>query len=390
MRSPLKNVALSSRLTKVINEIISGDGRGDIDGVQFDFHHERLDQNQWSIVSVLEDIQHLPNEFADGVVYNKPRIWFPWFGKFDDKTLRSEISKLDTKKRAQLIQHIEPELPAGVADQDPVERLITLRTPKYFVDSGDTIAIRAVAEMTVGGDHLHEHDRLIKKVSLGITKGDGAIVDIEPSYEVIGNQTLLNLNQEMAEPFGSVLFRIVHSQNLEQPNQLRKLKGSNSELSIASAIAYDLYKLIEPAWDDSDEKNEASSEEIEEAEDTLHLVNEATLLGYLWAKIEFEANLKPLADIAKQRRIDNKRGGEESGRKRREKAELGWKSFAKELAADARREKPSSSQDAVAEEIMMYWRPGWPPRPKFPSLKKLVGQMERSGELPRPSKRSDI
>jgi hypothetical protein len=152
MRSPTKSAALSDRLTLIINHIISTDGRGAIDDVEFDLRHEELDLNHWSILCLLEDVLYLPNEIDDGVLYNQHALWFPWFGPFDAKALRAKVSKLKPKTVERLIENILAEKDASQADQNPVEQLITFLTPIYIVESGDTISICAVADAIVGGD----------------------------------------------------------------------------------------------------------------------------------------------------------------------------------------------------------------------------------------------
>jgi hypothetical protein len=385
MKSLVKNAAFADRYTQHLNRLLDNECCGNIDGVEFDLRHENLDQDQWSMSEVLGDILYLPNEIDNGTISNRNAVWFPWFGQFNATILRAEVTKMSVEKIEKLVREIEGANRGQI--HDPAERLIALQTPKYFVGEGDKITVRGVTGSVVGGDHLHEHDRLVKVVSVAITKAGGSSITIEPPYNVTGNHTLVNPIQEAKDPFGSILFRIVHAQNLKRPTQLRKYKAGESDISTASEIAYRLYKIIEPAWDESEPKQEYSSEQMQDAEYDLHLVSEAALLGYLWAKIEFEANLMPLADLAKRRTHANRMGGVASGIRRREQAETGWKRHAKELAVNIREEEPSASQDKVAEGIIECWRPSWPHRrPGFPTLKKLVGEMEKIGELPRARK----
>jgi hypothetical protein len=382
MRSPSKSAALSDRLTKIINHIISCDGHGVIDGVEFDLRQEELDPEQWSRLCVLQDVFYLPNENDDGVLYNQHALWFPWFGQFNAKALRDRVSKLKPKTVERLIKDIVAEKDPSPSDENPIDRLITFLTPTYFVESGDRISIYAVADAIVGGDHLHEHDRLVKNASLQIIKPNGTIIKIEPSYRIFGNHTVVNPDEESSDTFGSILFRIVKYHNLKQPSQLKTFKRYESEVSTASAIAYFLYDLTEDAWYDSDNKSAPSDEELEDAELDLSIVNEATLLGYLWAKIEFEDNLKPLADIAKQRKIDNKRGGEKSGEIRRKNAEQGWVKIGKIMAIKIRDKQPELSQDDLAFEVGVLWTSDIEP-PGTARIKLLIGEMEKSGELPK-------
>jgi hypothetical protein len=218
-------------------------------------------------------------------------------------------------------------------------------------------------------------------VSLQITKPNGTNIRLNRPYDIIGNQNIVNSTVESFDPFGSILFRIIKYQGLKQPSQLRKFERYASDVSTACAIAYTLYDLVEAAWD-SDDKSAHSDEEIEDAEETLRIVNEASFLGYLWAKIEFETNLKPLADIAKLQKQTSKDAGKKSGEIRRKNAEQGWVKIAKILAIKIRDKQPELSQDDLAFEIGVLWTSDIEP-PGTARIKQLIGEMEKSGELPK-------
>jgi hypothetical protein len=80
-------------------------------------------------------------------------------------------------------------------------------------------------------------------------------------------------------------------------------------------------------------------------------INDAALLGYLWAKAEAEIHLKPLAKTALQIKANNKIGGKNSGEVRRKIAEDGWKQIAKRLAFELRAKQPNLSQDRLVMAI---------------------------------------
>jgi len=131
---------------------------------------------------------------------------------------------------------------------------------------------------------------------------------------------------------------------------------------------------MERIYDDSEKSEETSS--------LLYFVNEAVLLGFLWAKAEDEKNVKPNALAALEARKKSKSGGRESGKARRKKADEGWIAIAKKMAIAIRAKNPFLSQDRVAEEISFAWASEIRQR-GHESLKRLVGQMEKSGELPK-------
>jgi hypothetical protein len=91
-----------------------------------------------------------------------------------------------------------------------------------------------------------------------------------------------------------------------------------------------------------------------------YCTHQGLLLGYLWLKAEAEIHIKPLAETALRIRDANRQVGKKSARLRLERAEQGWMKFAKMLAKDIREEKPSTTQDEVAEDIMLDWRSTWP------------------------------
>jgi len=111
-------------------------------------------------------------------------------------------------------------------------------------------------------------------------------------------------------------------------------------------------------------------------------VDRALFLGYLWAKAENEINLKPLALSAVRMKAGSALGGSKGVETRRKEAEEGWIAIAKKMAIQIRAEKPYWSQDKVAQEISFTWKSEIQPR-GHARLKQLVGEMEKSGELPR-------
>jgi hypothetical protein len=76
--------------------------------------------------------------------------------------------------------------------------------------------------------------------------------------------------------------------------------------------------------------------------------------------------------------------GKASGKRRQKKP---WHKHAKDLAVKARHEKPTLSQERVAEEIQAKWksRTTRVRLPSRPTLKNFVADLEKAGELPRRS-----
>lgn len=115
---------------------------------------------------------------------------------------------------------------------------------------------------------------------------------------------------------------------------------------------------------------------------TLNLVNSAVIVGYLWANAEAELGLKPLAESTLRMKAGGSLGGNKSGEARRNKRAKTWEPHARELANAIREERPSFSQDRVASEIMARWKEANFDPPGHKTLKSLLSQMERDGQLP--------
>ena len=85
--------------------------------------------------------------------------------------------------------------------------------------------------------------------------------------------------------------------------------------------------------------------------------------------------------LAQHKTETSTKGGNNSGLARRSKAAKTWQPHAKELACEARRLKPSASQDAVVAEIEFGWKLDTP-APGHRTLKPYVSALEKAGELP--------
>ncbi|NLH80109.1 MAG: hypothetical protein GX458_04590 [Phyllobacteriaceae bacterium] len=76
-------------------------------------------------------------------------------------------------------------------------------------------------------------------------------------------------------------------------------------------------------------------------------------------------------------------GGRRSGQSRKEKAELGWKIHARELALAVVAENPLISQAELVEEIRFRWKLSNPRAPSARTLEIYVSASERAGWLQR-------
>ncbi len=338
--------------------VMCGAFHGNVNGVFFDLRHEMLNCPGWTVPTI---------GIFGGIkctVIDLPLIWFPWFDALHDYEVNVDLENYESDPA--IYNYVSPTPP-----KKSMLRKFGGVKPEYFAEIGDKIAIDHVEKFQIGNSFDHPHEEHILRVFLVVTKQNGKKINISSPITYRGLESIPDSNL-----FGYVLIerRICEHFKLETIDEWKNVKTENSYAYRALTQAHRL----------------ALSLQNERLFNRDYCTHEGLLLGYLWAKAEAEIHIKPLAEAALRIRAANRQGGSESARLRREKAEQGWMKFAKTLAKEVREEKRSATQDEIAESIILDWRPTWPKRPKFPSLRKLVGQMIKSGELARPSAAPDI
>jgi hypothetical protein len=88
-----------------------------------------------------------------------------------------------------------------------------------------------------------------------------------------------------------------------------------------------------------------------------------------------------------RRKAEAQDRGKASGIARRQKVETGWKRIALKHARSARSQNPALSQDDLATEIQAMWKDDSTLSPGHATLKDLISDAEKQGELPRRSGR---
>jgi hypothetical protein len=277
-----------------------------------------------------------------------PLIWYPWF----DAT-EAQIDEAGARERKSKV---------GV-------RVFGAKSTDCVVNAGDKIVIDRVEKKQIGDRFEHSHDSEIRLVYLKVIRKSGECKHIGDPLVFRGSYSILSSSNKLC---------IVENIQERICDHFR-LKSIRSKKKIKNDYLY-AYRALEQAR----ELNALVDSEVDRYRGGY--INDAALLGYLWAKAEAEINLKPLAKQALQVKENSQAGGKNSGEVRRKLAEDGWKAIAKAMAVEIRREYPDASQDKVAEEIRLDWRPKKPRCPQHPTLKKFISDLERSEQLPKRKK----
>jgi hypothetical protein len=117
------------------------------------------------------------------------------------------------------------------------------------------------------------------------------------------------------------------------------------------------------------------------AENFVSLVHQAVHLG---ARVDWNHHKASRKKAAEDAVIAPRRkGGQESGKARRDKAARGWKQHAAALAEEMRKNYPGFSQDRVADEIIFGWKEKDVPAPGHRTLKAYISKLEHGRSQPK-------
>lgn len=350
-----------------LSEACRGEYHGIVNGVYFDLRHDLLSSTEWESSTIgtincsVPDDPDLPLLIDDD--QDLPPIWFPWF----DCYIRN------------VIQQSEPEGDAGSKVIGPYPRRppsrrwpLTVRSrrfgktrPECFVRDVDSITIQRIVDERIGDEFYHPHDARERHVFLLVTRANGEEYNINRPMIYRGTQRLLDY---CANHVDVIADRILSHYKIDSIGDIHRVsKDASYAYRALSQIT-----TVNTALD-----NTRFSKRV--------CADSGALLGYLWAKAEAELNLKPLASEAIRAKNRSKEGGKNSGEARRKKAEAGWVAIATKMAMAIRQDRPGLSQDRLAEEISFQWS-NQIAAPGHARLKQLVGEMERSGVLPRRSR----
>jgi hypothetical protein len=367
---------------------------GVIDGVEIDLRHESLKRGVW-----------IPPLFGDSPepAPGAPYIWFPWFGDFDSRSLQREAEEAVAKQLTAMLHGnsvVAPEVEAknssGAGGKPPeakplIEQYVRSHTPECFVQKGDRIYVKEVSSVLTGDEFSHPHDREVRNAHLLIKRANGDSEGINTPLIFILANTLLNDNNSQST-FGAIIGRILEKFGLESIENIETVTGDSSYAYHALQEAHTLWLLGRDRHEDRIEGEIDvvsplfTSKEFLKGDNPALAVGNAIMLGYLWAKAEFQSIGSPIVELARAKAARSSVGGIKGTETRRRKSEEGWRLIAREMAIKIRAEMPESSQDKVAGEIDTRWKVEEPKAPSHQTLKKFVAELERSGRLQKPQR----
>jgi len=354
-----------------LNRIFTRDQCGTVDGVEFDVRHELLDPAEWQ-AAVVGMSRGYRSEDSDG-----PFIWFPWFGEFDKEKVRQGglawVAKTVEMSDSSDTLLTLPERSRLLA------QYITAHTPDCIIHAGDKIVIRKVNSKKNTEEFDHPHDSEIRLVYLRVIRADGRLESIRHPIKFSGTRSIF-AKEGNIDYHDVILKRICEYFNLKDIEAFFQI-NVDTDASRAATIASFLHDDLD-SFRTCLEETDVKSAQYIEARKQMQLANDSVLLGYCWARAELELKMKPLALSALRMKASSALGGSKGAETRRKKAEEGWIAIAKKMAIKIRAEKPHLSQDKVAEEISFTWKDEIQQR-GHARLKQLVGDMEKSGELPK-------
>lgn len=349
------------RRSMQLRRIFGPDRQGVVEGVEFDLRHPMIDPDEWYTYFLGDKAYQSQSPLG-------PLLWFPWMGAFDEIAFRKQFFPDD-----------DITLPAE--ESEWIEEQIRAHTPEQFVHVGDKLVIADV-ECVNSGDTLdHLHDSEIRCAYLSILRADGTIVEVNEPLQFIGYSTVTSFHGVMGF-FRGVAWRVLRHFGLKSfPETLAATKDAGEGYAGAALFsAFELYKNIERELH-LDFYEDGTRAECKDAHEKVRLVNDAVALGYMWAKAEDEMRMQPLAEVSLRLKANAERGGRKSGEARRDKRANTWEPHARELAMEIRAANPAYSQERIATEIVGGWVSREFDAPSHQTLKALVSNMERDGEI---------
>jgi hypothetical protein len=320
-----------ARFEKLLR-ICGADRQGVVDGVEFDLRHPELSPDEWT-----SPVLGVPLEIPYPL-QKVPSISFPW---------------------------------------SPTENGVSVR-------SGDKITVHHVERVPTDDEFNYElehlHDAQQRHAFLRVDHPDNTHDLVRDPMIFIGNTSIILA--ENRDYILSITQRACDHFNIIHPDLFYSVQDDGSKAYRALAAAHRIdsaTRTVRQTIVDAEDDDEAARH----AWDILRAVNDATLMGYLWAKAEEDGvgKMKARARSALRSREGAKTAGRKSTKTRNDQADEDWRNKAREMAREARKKHPEWSQDLVAADIADLWPTK--KRPGQDSLIKLIRNMEKSGELSR-------
>jgi hypothetical protein len=324
---------------RALRQISHFERHGVVDGVEIDLRHELLDPKEWG-TSMIGNLSFTLD------IYKGPFIWFPWYGNYDAGSLVKNMfgsTETDSKERQ--------------ARHNYANYLLSKKRPECFVRAGDKVYIYRVSRVGVRSEFDHIHDTENRYAYLRVKRPGCKPISLKTPIEFIGYTAMGPANGK--HYFSKIVSRICRSFAVRDIFEINApeddLTYRDASVIYACSIARRT-KNIQEIVDKFFWSDVPSSEETRAAEKTMFLVNDAVLLGYLWAKAESEERMKPFAIEGLRSKEKKAVAGKISGATRRAEAEQGWRPHALELAKEIQAENQGLSQFDLARAIEDRWR----------------------------------
>jgi hypothetical protein len=290
------------------------DRYGTIDGVVFDLRHKDLDPENW-LPPAFNDFPHRPS--------NAPFIWFPWYGEFDETALWSEAEKAVTRtvaltpiEKFRMSRNRGPTADQRQSftqtDEEKIRAYVAEHTPECVVSRGDTIEIDHVEIKVVRNAIDHPHDRETREAYLRVRRANSAAVDeIRTPISYTGVTSILDYDI-WSYNFETMAKRIADHFKLESVREMPSVEkdGSDAYLALRKAFAVasankglDFSSISEP---EVVVKNREPEEEFHDGSEVRYTINDALMMGYLWAKHELDPHVKAHAELRLQKELESK------------------------------------------------------------------------------------
>jgi hypothetical protein len=331
-----------------------------------------------------------------------PFIWFPWYGNFDSSKMKQAVLAEFKEDNACPRRPSPREAFDNISDAEYQEYLegnswnhkklpkswirdeIKDRTPDALVQSGDRIGVDRAETKIVDDDTFKWlDDRAEIRLFITIFYANG-IQKVLTNPIILHGVTRLTYRQDN-KPLYAIIERVRIAFGLEKMTRAAAQKfhdkyDINANAYAALMRAARISDLYFPPV--SKLYRSASRVRSRMGSTFLHALDDACVLGYAWARAEADHTMRPSALSALKSKAGGAVGGVKGGNTRLQKRIGGWEPIAKQMAKEIRAAKPSASQDDVARDIAYEWKSRDHSAPGHTTLKGLISQMEKAGELP--------
>jgi hypothetical protein len=226
-----------------------------------------------------------------------------------------------------------------------------------------------------------------------ISKRDGSKQFVEEPIEFVGIHSLSGggklrcfetIGGRVSDHFG--VRSIFDHEAIEALFKVDKFAETQSPAHgalIEATLLAESYRKFKNKYDDVYYRNANSfrTKACHEAFEVVNSINQACLVGYLWARAEAAQHMEPLALAALASRSGASRAGQASGARRRARAAATWQALVKNETLKLRAKDSSISQSALATEILFLL--GEDSLPSHPIIVRYISKLERDNELPK-------